>query len=145
MRSRGCLDYEESLPHLSCHQKRRRGFPPPLDHPAGRDIGGLITAIVDSDAARENRFRSDRSDRSDRIETIKGEVLAGFNEAETRGGAVLLARAQAEESVSPKLINKAGWIGGKLLIPGVMAGMTPEPVAEGVAYLLTVKRIRHCR
>ena len=120
---------------LTCHAIGGEGvgFAPPLDGSANRDLDGLITAIIDPNAAMENVFRSFR------IDTKQGEVFEGFNQAETRSGITLLTMGGAKQNIPFNSIKRAGYIDGKSVMLDVTGGMTAEQIADIVGYLQTVK------
>ncbi len=119
---------------LTCHSIGGKGvgFSPPLDGSANRDLDGMITAIVDPNAAIENVFRSFR------IETKDGTIQEGFNRGENRAAITLLSMGGARQVVPIKSIKSAGYIEGKSVMPDLSGGMTPEQIAGIVAYLRSV-------
>ena len=120
---------------LTCHAVGGEGvgFAPPLDGSAGREIDGLLTAIVDPDAAMESVFRNFR------IVTRAGETLEGFNQGETAQAITLLTMGGAKHVIPMGDIESAGYIDGKSAMLDVTAGLSPEQVASIVAYLKTVE------
>jgi putative heme-binding domain-containing protein len=119
---------------LTCHAIGGKGvgFAPPLDGAASRDLDGLLTAIIDPNAAMETVFRNYR------VEAKDGTILEGFNQSEGRNSITLIAMGGANQVVPIKEIKSAGYIEGKSVMPDITGGMTPEQVASITAYLRTV-------
>lgn len=119
---------------LTCHAIAGKGvgFSPPLDGSSNRDIDGLITAIVDPNAAIENVFRSFRIEKKD------GSIIEGFNRGEDRSGITLVSMGGVEQKIPLKDIKSAGYIEGKSVMPNLAGGMTPGQIAGIVSYLRTV-------
>lgn len=120
---------------LSCHQLGGKGigFAPPLDGTWSRDVDGVITAIVDPNAAMENVFRNFRIIRND------GTTVEGFKQNENRHGVMLLMMGGVPQNIPMKDIKDAGYIDGQSMMPNLTGGMPPEQVASIVAYLRSVK------
>ncbi len=119
---------------LTCHAIGNEGvgFAPPLNGSASRDLDGLLTAIIDPNAAMENVFRSFR------IVTKDGQTFEGFNQNEDRDFITLLLMGGAKQLVPIKDIQTAGYIEGLSVMPDITGGMTAQQVADITAYLRTV-------
>lgn len=120
---------------LSCHTLGGKGigFAPPLDGTWSRDVDGVITAIVDPNAAMENVFRNFRVIRMD------GTVVEGFKQNENNNNIMLLMMGGVPQNIPVKSIKLAGYIEGQSMMPNLTGGMTPGQVASIVAYLRSVK------
>ncbi len=120
---------------LTCHSIGGHGigFAPPLDGSARRDVEGLISAIVDPNAAIEGVFRTFR------IVTADGRTVEGFNKSETRQAITLVFAGGGSQVVPIKQIQSAGYVEGQSVMPDITASMTPEQIAGIVAYLRSVK------
>ncbi|MEM8953295.1 MAG: PVC-type heme-binding CxxCH protein [Verrucomicrobiota bacterium] len=120
---------------LTCHAIGGQGvgFAPPLDGSAQRDLDGLLTAVIDPNAAIENVFRAFR------IETKTGEIHEGFRESEVRKVIALLNMGGARSEFPGTEIKSAGYIDGKSVMPDLTGALPPEQVADIIAYLRTVK------
>ena len=120
---------------LTCHAigDEGVGFAPPLDGSAGREIDGLLTAIIDPDVAIEGVFRNFR------IVTKAGETLEGFNQGETAEAITLITMGGAKHIIPMRDIKSAGYVEGKSAMLDVTAGLSPEYIANIVAYLKTLK------
>lgn len=118
-----------------CHRMGDKGvsLAPPLDGSASRDIDGLITAIVDPDAAVENVFRLYR------IETKDGAKLEGFKKSGDAKEIVLMFMGGTTQSVPVAQIERAGYVQDKSFMPSLGAGMSDAQVADVVLYLRTIK------
>lgn len=120
---------------LTCHAiaKQGIGFAPPLDGSANRDIDGLLTAIVNPDAAMEYVFRLFR------IITKDGRTVEGFKRSESKEEISVLLMGGVPQVIPIKEIKQAGYIEGQSVMPNITGGMTPEQIASIVAYLRSVK------
>ena len=120
---------------LTCHALGGKGigFAPPLDGSASRDVDGLLTAIIDPNAAMENVFRSFR------ITTKDGRTIEGFKQSETRRAITVLLMGGVPQSIPIKEIKTAGYIDGQSVMPTITGGMTPEQVASIAVYLRSMK------
>ena len=116
---------------LTCHSigDQGVGFAPPLDGSEARDLEGLITAIVAPNQAIEEVFRAYQ------IKTKDGETLEGFKAEETAEAITIKVMGGAKLSVPLAKVTKAGYVDGKSVMPDVTAGLTPDQVADIVAYL----------
>ena len=120
---------------LTCHSLAGKGvgFAPPLDGSGSRDLDGLITSLIDPNAAIENVFRNFR------VVTTDGTVIEGFKQGENRQGISLMLTGGVQQKVPAKSIKAAGYIEGQSVMPELLSGMDPEQVASIVAYLRSVK------
>jgi putative membrane-bound dehydrogenase-like protein len=120
---------------LNCHALGGKGvgFAPPLDGSSSRDLDGLLTAIVDPNAAMENVFRTFR------IVTKDGGTIEGFYQGETREAITLLLMGGVPQVIPIKNIERAGYIEGQSMMPDITGSMTPEQVASIAAYLRSLR------
>ena len=120
---------------LTCHALGGKGvgFAPPLDGSASRDVEGLLTAIIDPNAAMENVFRTFR------IVTKDGRTIEGFKQSETRRAITILLMGGVPQNIPIKEIKVAGYIDGQSVMPAITGSMTLEQVASIVAYLRSLK------
>ncbi|MFT5409808.1 MAG: putative membrane-bound dehydrogenase-like protein, partial [Verrucomicrobiales bacterium] len=120
---------------LTCHAIGGKGvgFAPPLDGSSGRDIDGLLTAIIDPDAAIESVFRNFR------IETKDATTFEGFNQSETADSITLLVMGGAKQVVPIGDIKSAGYVEGKSVMLNVTGGMDAGQIASIIAYLKAVE------
>ena len=120
---------------LTCHALGGKGvgFAPPLDGSASRDVEGLITAIIDPNAAMENVFRTFR------IVTKDGRTIEGFKQSETRRAITVLLMGGVPQVIPIREIKVAGYIEGQSVMPAITGGMPPEQVASIAAYLRSLK------
>lgn len=120
---------------LTCHAIGGEGvgFAPPLDGSSKRDLDGLITAIIDPNAAMESVFRSFR------IVTKDGVMLEGFNQGETAKEITLAMMGGAKLLTPIDKIKTAGYIEGKSVMPDITGGLPVDQIADIIAYLRTVK------
>ncbi len=120
---------------LACHQIRDKGVPlaPPLDGSASRDLDGLITSIIDPDAAIENVFRLYRVTKKD------GTNAEGFRKNVDEKQLTLMFMGGTTQSIPLSEIKTAGYVQGKSVMPPLAAGLSDEQVTEIVRFLRTVK------
>jgi putative heme-binding domain-containing protein len=120
---------------LACHRIGDKGIPlaPPLDGSASRDIDGIITSIVDPDAAIENVFRLYRVEQKD------GAVLEGFRKSTSESELTLMFMGGGTKSIPYSAIKSAGYVAGKSVMLPLAAGLSDTQVADIVRYLKTVK------
>jgi putative membrane-bound dehydrogenase-like protein len=120
---------------LTCHAigGEGAGFAPPLDGSASRDPEGLLTAIIDPDAAIENVFRNYRVVMND------GVVVEGFKAGEKDGAITLRLMGGGSHVVPYGEIATAGYVEGQSMMPDLTGGLTAGQVASIAAYLLSLK------
>ena len=120
------------LPHLPRHRRQRRRLRPPLDGSSKRDLDGLITAIINPDAATEHVFRLYRITRKD------GSTIEGFKRSETTRDITILSMGGTFSAIPIADIKSAGYINGKSVMPNLAASMPDSDVAAIVKWLLSV-------
>lgn len=120
---------------LTCHSLGNEGIglAPPLDGSRNRDLEGLITAIIDPNAAMERVFRSYR------IVKKNGDRHEGFLQSEHRRNITIALMGGITQKVPIKDIRTAGFIEGKSVMPELTNGMEAQIIADMVAFLRTVK------
>ena len=120
---------------LSCHSiaGKGAGFAPPLDGSAGRDLDGMLTAIIAPDAATENIFRLYRVEKKD------GTLIEGFKRSEDAQGLAVVLMGGAVTNIPAGEVKAAGYVQGRSMMPDLTSGMTEAQVAAIAAYLRTVK------
>jgi putative heme-binding domain-containing protein len=123
---------------LTCHAFGGKGvgFAPPLDGSSNRDLDGLITAIVDPDAAIESVFRQFR------VITKEGVTVEGFNKGEDRDSITLLLMGGVPQVIPLGQVKDAGYVEGRSVMPRLAEGMTAEQIAGIVRYLREGKTTR---
>jgi putative heme-binding domain-containing protein len=121
---------------LSCHTVGGQGaaFAPALDGSAHRDLEGLLTAILDPDAAVEGNYSLYRTYKKD------GSMLEGYLEEENTRGVTLRFMGGGKVVVPRNEIANSGFVAGRSVMPaGLINAFGKQQVADLVAYIKTLK------
>jgi len=121
---------------LSCHgvAGEGAGFAPDLDGSAHRDNEGLLTAILNPDAAAESSYYVYQVTKKD------GTILEGYKEKQDDQGTTLRFMGGASLFIPAADIKTQQFLGGKSMMPGGLIDHLPEAtVANLLAYIRTLK------
>ena len=120
---------------LTCHRIGDKGvsLAPPLDGSASRDLEGLITSIVDPDAAIETVFRLYR------VEMKNGAKIEGFRKGLDEKQITIMSMGGGTQNIPLADIKAAGYVQGKSVMLPLAPGLTDTQLADIVRYLKTVK------
>ena len=120
---------------LACHQVGDQGIKvgPPLDGSANRDVGHLLTAIVDPDAAVEGAYAAYYVLKTD------GTVLEGILKRQTPKGTTLIGAGGAKTFIPHYLILAEGNFGKRSFMPASFGSFSDQMMTDLVAYIMTLK------
>lgn len=121
---------------LSCHSAGGKGvgFAPPLDGSAHRDNHGLLTSILDPNAAAEATYYVFKITKKD------GSTVEGFCEKQDGRGVTLRFMGGAKLFVPASEIKSKQYVLGKSVMPGgLIDNMADEQVADILAYIKSLK------
>ena len=120
---------------LACHRIGDKGvsLAPPLDGSANRDLEGIITSIVDPDAAIETVFRLYR------VEMKSGAKIEGFRKALDEKELTIMSMGGGTQNIPLADIKTAGYVQGKSVMLPLAPGLTDIQLADIVRFLKTVK------
>ncbi len=121
---------------LSCHGvgTEGAGFAPALDGSGHRDPEGLLTAILNPDAAVEGNYTLYRIRKTD------GSTVEGFLEQDGPRGATMRFMGGASLFVAKTEIASAGFVAGRSMMPrGLIDGFSEAQVADLLAYIRSLR------
>ena len=121
---------------LSCHSVggKGAGFAPPLDGSAHRDNHGLLTSILDPDAAVESNYFVFKVTKKD------GSTVEGYCEKQDERGVMLRFMGGAKLFIPASDIAGKGFVFGKSVMPaGLIDNMADAQVADILAYIKSLK------
>ena len=121
---------------LSCHSVAGKGaaFAPPLDGSAHRDNHGLMTSILNPDAAVENNYFVFRITKND------GSTVEGYCEKQDARGVTLRFMGGAQLFVPATDIKKKAYVLGKSVMPaGLIDNLDDAQVANILAYIKSLE------
>ena len=121
---------------LSCHSAggKGAGFAPPLDGSAHRDNHGLLTSILDPNAAVEANYYVFKITKKD------GSTVEGFCEKQDSRGVTLRFMGGAKLFVPSSEIKSKNYVFGKSVMPGgLIDNMADSQVADILAYIKSLK------
>ena len=121
---------------LSCHSAAGKGvgFAPPLDGSAHRDNHGLLTSILDPNAAVEANYYVFKITKKD------GSTVEGFCEKQDSRGVTLRFMGGAKLFVPASDIKSKNYVFGKSVMPGgLIDNMADSQVADILAYIKSLK------
>jgi putative heme-binding domain-containing protein len=120
---------------MACHVIGGKGVSlgPPLDGSSKRDIEGLLTSILATDAAVEQVFRLYR------IETKTGQRIEGFKKSESTKDITVLLMGGVPQVIPVADIKSAGYVAGKSVMLPLAGGFSDQQIADIAAYLRTIQ------
>ena len=120
---------------LMCHKVGNQGqdFAPALDGSANRDIDGLLTAIIDPDAAVESNYALYRIIKKD-LQNIEGYLI---NREES--GTTIGFMGGSKIFIKEEDIKSQGFLGGRSFMnKGLIDNLTDEEIADLFAFIKTL-------
>ena len=120
---------------LSCHVVGAEGaaFAPALDGSAHRDLEGLLTAIVDPDAAAEGSYYRYK------VEKIDGSFIEGYKELHDHTGVTLRFMGGAKIVIPQSQVRRAFFTSQSVMPAGLIEGLGEQQVADLIAYIKSLK------
>jgi putative membrane-bound dehydrogenase-like protein len=120
---------------LACHSvgKEGAGFAPPLDGSAHRENEGLLTAILNPDAAVEGNYVLFRVIKKD------GSSVEGYCEKRDHEGTTMRFMGGGKLYIPANEITSQNFVGKRSVMPSMFGGFDDKTMADLLAYIRTLK------